>query len=163
MWTPATIAVLVTTMAAAAEAAQGQAPREAPAARAPASTPASAQKPSDQKLPVSLERIRRELMQAKPTESERFENFRLLTSLHVYGQAPEFELFAPGESVGSPSGAARYGSVTHQELLAQVTPREFRPPVMNLSGGLFSLSNWIADKRREAQRRKETEERQRQK
>jgi hypothetical protein len=150
-------AALLATMVAAGQPAQAQPPRQTPASTQPAASTAD-----QPKLPVSLDRIRRDLLTAKPTQTERFENFRLLTSMHVYGQAPEFELFMPGESIGSPSSAARYGVVTHQELLAQATPREFRPPVMNLSGGLFSLSNWIADKRREAKRRKETEERQKQ-
>ena len=133
--------------------------REAAAAKAPATT---APAPT---LPVSLTRIRRQLAQ-EPTQTERFENFRLIASLQVYGQAPRFELFTeenryanigPNRYGATP---ARYGSPTHAEFLSQVTPDNFEAPVMNLSGGLFSLTNWIADKKREAQRRKETEERQ---
>ena len=130
-----------------------------PAAKAPATT---APAPP---LPVSLKRIRTQLAQ-ETTHTERFENFRLIASLQVYGQAPRFELFTeenryanigPNRYGATP---ARYGSPTHAEFLSQVTPDNFEAPVMNLSGGLFSLTNWIADKKREAQRRKETEERQ---
>ena len=117
------------------------------------------------KLPVSLTRIRRDL--AKETkQTERFENFRLISTLQVYGQAPQFDLFTEENPYGNIGGnrygntPARYGSPTHSEFLSQVTPDNFEAPVMNLSGGLFSLTNWISDKKREAQRRKETEERQ---
>lgn len=117
------------------------------------------------KLPVSLPRIRRQLAE-EPKQTERFENFRLISSLQVYGQAPDFEVFTEANPYGNIGanryGAtpARYGSPTHAEFLSQVTPDNFEAPVMNLSGGLFSLTNWILDKKREAQRRKETEERQ---
>jgi hypothetical protein len=115
-------------------------------------------------LPVSLARIRRGL--ARPaTPAERFENFRLLTIQNVYGVGPGFELFTPDEraAVGGPgAGAMRYGGVTHNEFLAQVAPRNFQAPVMNLSGGVMSLTNWAAEKRREAKRRKEAEARKKQ-
>jgi hypothetical protein len=117
------------------------------------------------KLPVSLPRIRRQLAR-ETKQTERFENFRLISSLHVYGQGPQFEVFSAEDRYGNigpnryGAVAARYGSPTHAEFLSQVTPDNFEAPVMNLSGGLFSLSNWIAEKKREAQRRKETEERQ---
>jgi hypothetical protein len=129
---------------------------------APRSTPAATATP---KLPVSLSRIRRQLAEP-PKESERFENFRLISSLQVYGQAPRFDLFTEENRYGNIGAnrygavASRYGSPTHAEFLSQVTPDNFEAPVMNLSGGLFSLSNWIAEKKREAQRRKETEARQ---
>jgi hypothetical protein len=126
------------------------------------SAPATATTPT---LPVSLPRIRRQLAQ-ETKQTERFENFRLISSLEVYGQAPRFELFEsenPYANIGPNRYGAvpsRYGSPTHAEFLSQVTPDNFEAPVMNLSGALFSLSNWITDKKREAQRRKETEERQ---
>jgi hypothetical protein len=133
--------------------AQEQAP--APAAQPSAPAPES-------KLPVSLDRIRRQLRQQSTVETERFEDFRLLTSLNVYGQSPRFELFSPDDRRGIPgsAGPIRYGGMTHQEFLQQVTPRNFQAPVMNLSGAAFSLGNWISEKRREAQRRKEAEARQ---
>jgi hypothetical protein len=148
-------------MAAALSIAAGQepSPQTAPP---PATRPAPEPAP---KLPVSLPRIRRELAR-ETKQTERFENFRLISSLQVYGQAPRFEVFDsenPYANIGPNrygAVASRYGSPTHAEFLSQVTPDNFEAPVMNLSGALFSLSNWIADKKREAQRRKETEERQ---
>lgn len=116
------------------------------------------------KMPVSLARIRRGL-ERTPTYQERFEDFRLLTIQNVYGFGPAFELYAPDDaaaSVGVGAGAARYGGVTHSEFLAQLAPRNFQAPVMNLSGGVMALTNWAAQKRREAQRRKEAEARKKQ-
>lgn len=133
-----------------------------PGTAAPTATSAPAPAPPGA-LPVSLERIRRQLREQNATsELERFEDFRLLTSLNVYGSAPRFELFTPDDSVNTVSsiGPVRYGGMTHQEFLQQVTPRNFQAPVMNLSGGLFSLTNWLSDKRRESARKKDTEARQ---
>jgi hypothetical protein len=127
-------------------------------------SPAPAVRAEVDKMPVSLARIRRGLERV-PTFEERFENFRLLTIQNVYGFGPGFELFTPDDAaatVGAGAGAARYGGVTHSEFLSQVAPRNFQAPVMNLSGGVMSLTNWAAQKRREAQRRKEAEARKRQ-
>ena len=158
--------LLVTALAGPAivsEPAEPAAQQEPSAGHTPArSTGAPPAQSSDQKLPVSLSRIRRQL-QKQPIETERFEDFRLLTSLHVYGQAPQFQLFAPSDDPRSVTGPGpiRYGGMTHKEFLQQVTPRNFQAPVMNLSSGMFSLANWMADKKREAQRRKEIEARKR--
>jgi len=148
-------------MIAAALAASPQGASQPPEGAASSSRPGvESQAPSAPASPGSLARIRRQLERKTPTETERFENFRLLTSLNVYGAAPRFELFSPNDAAspyGGGPGPVRYGGMTHQEFLSQVTPREFQAPVMNLSSGLFSLSNWIAEKRREAQRRKDAE------
>ena len=138
----------------------GQTPQ--PDARTPATPSVDVDK-----LPVSLSRIRRELGR-ETTSEERFENFRLLTALTVYGQGPRIDFFTDFEdaSFESVPGAVRYGGVTHSEFLAQVQPKNLpygnsRPPIANLSGNLFSLSNWARDKKREAQKRKEEEARKR--
>jgi hypothetical protein len=148
-------------MIAVALAASPQAASQPAEGAAPSSRPGvQSQAPSAPVTPGSLTRIRRQLERKTPTESERFENFRLLTSLNVYGAAPRFELFSPGDAAspyGGGPGPVRYGGMTHQEFLSQVTPREFRPPVMNLSSGLFSLSTWLSQ--RESQRRKDAEAR----
>ncbi len=136
-------------------------------ARQEAATPSAREKRTSaptadiDRLPISLSRIRRELAEAA-SYRERFEDFRLITILNVYGQAPRFELFTPEEEASlQGGGGVRYGSPTHSEFLAQVAPRNFRAPVMNLSGNLFSLTSAVAERRREAQRRREDEERRR--
>jgi hypothetical protein len=116
------------------------------------------------KLPVSLTRIRRELRRDVKSE-ERFENFRLLTSLQVYGEAPGIEFFTTleDESFKSPPGAVRYGGVTHSEFLAQVQPKNLpygnsRPPIANLSGNTISLWGAAKDKNKEAEKKRKKEE-----
>ena len=123
-----------------------------PATSTPARAQAPAAAPADRadvdKLPVSLRRIRRQLGREVKSE-ERFENFRLLTTLQVYGEAPSIEFFTTleDESFESPAGAVRYGGVTHSEFLSQVQPKNLpygnsRPPIANLSGNVISLLDW---------------------
>jgi hypothetical protein len=116
------------------------------------------------KLPVSLRRIRRELRR-EVTSEERFENFRLLTTLQVYGEAPAIEFFTTleDETFKSPPGAVQYGGVTHSEFLAQVQPKNLpygnsRPPIANLSGNTISLWGAAKDKNKEAEKKKKKEE-----
>jgi hypothetical protein len=134
---------------------------------------AGAQQPATQpavradvdKLPVSLQRIRRGLAR-EVTSEERFENFRLLTILQVYGAAPTLEFFTEleDETFKSAPGAVQYGGVTHSEFLSAVQPKNLpygnaRPPIANLSGNGFSLLSWAQNKRREEARKKAEEER----
>src|SRR5690554_6279388 len=79
-------------------------------------------------IPVSLTRIRRELAR-DAREDSRFEDFRLLTTLHVFGVAPPIQLFTPEEEMDLGGyGGVRYGSPTHFEFLSQVQPPNFRAP-----------------------------------
>ncbi len=103
------------------------------------------------KLPSSVVRVKRELAR-QTRETERFEDFRLFSTLTVYGQAPDIQVLAPSDfTVGA---APPYGGMTHGEFVNQVTPANFRAPVANVSGAAYSMFTALK-KRREEQRTRE--------
>jgi len=116
----------------------------APAAQATQAGPASAQAepqasrngpaagealPTPEQLGVSFERIKRELKETPPTP-------RTSSVLHlefhvdVYGKAPKIDLLAGVDL--RPTGAVRYGGMTHQEFLDVTTPQAFKSPPADL-------------------------------
>jgi hypothetical protein len=105
----------------------------------------------DPELPVSLERIRRELLQQTRTTESR-DGLRLSYYVEVYGRAPRLELFTPEDNlVNSP---VMYGGMTHQEFLRVVTPEEFRAPAADISGAIAALIKWAADKKKPSTRQR---------
>jgi hypothetical protein len=90
------------------------------------------------RLPVDLERIHRGLRESAVREER--EGLNLRYTVEVYGQAPPIELFAPGANLAS--GPVPGGAPTHREMIAHVTPKEFRAPAADLR----ALLRWIAER-----------------
>ncbi len=90
------------------------------------------------KLPVSLERIKRRLDRLTPTHEER-SLLRLSDYIEVYGRLPRIDLV---QGFDVHNGPVPYGAPTHAELLAELlavmSPREFRPAVAKLN----SIIGW---------------------
>lgn len=90
------------------------------------------------RLPLDLERIQRELQASK--EEQGGDGLNLRYQVEVFGRAPELELFTPEDNLAH--GPVPYGAPTHSQIIEHITPREYRPPVMDLS----ALMRWLADK-----------------
>ncbi len=87
-----------------------------------------------EKLPVSLERIKRQLDRLPPTHEER-SLLRLSSYIEVYGRLPRIDLV---QGFDVHNGPVPYGAPTHAELLAVMSPRELRPAVAKLN----SIIGW---------------------
>lgn len=88
-------------------------------------------------LPVSLERIRRQLRELpESTES----NLRLSYYIEVYGRAPAVDLFG---GFDLHTGPVPYGGPTHAEFLDVVTPQPFRTPAVDLLAPTKALFDWL--------------------
>jgi hypothetical protein len=99
----------------------------------------TADRPVDVKqLPVSVERISRELRQSAVREERDGMNLRYF--VEVYAQAPRIQLFTPQDNLLN--GPVPYGAPTHREILDVITPREFRSPAMDFN----ALFYWLANK-----------------
>ena len=92
-----------------------------------------------ERLPLNLERIRRELNQAI-TVTEEQDGLNLRYQIEVFGRAPEIQLFTAEDNLKN--GPVPYGAPTHQEIINHITPPEFRSPVMDFN----SLFRWLAEK-----------------
>ena len=90
------------------------------------------------RLPIDLANITRQLRQTQSTESHTGLHIRY--TIDVYGTAPRIELFTKGDNLAS--GPVPYGAPTHREMINQVTPIEFRAPIMDFS----ALLRWLADR-----------------
>jgi hypothetical protein len=95
-------------------------------------------------LPVSLERIRRELVATTRTTSSAQDPLRLEYFIDVYGRAPRIELFTREENLTS--APVMYGGMTHQEFMQVVTPQEFRAPAADIPGAIAALVKWLSEK-----------------
>ncbi len=93
------------------------------------------------RLPVSLQRIQRELAQSAREREER-DGVNLRYIIDVFGQAPPIELFTREDNLRN--GPVPYGAPAHKEMIYMMTPQEFRAPVMDL-GAAF---RWLSDKSR---------------
>ena len=101
-----------------------------------------AQEPIDvSRLPISLEKIQRELRESAIREER--DGLNLRYTIEVYGQAPPIELFAPGEDLVY--GPVPQSAPTHREMIEHVTPKEFRAPAADLS----ALMRWLAERANE--------------
>lgn len=110
------------------------------AQQAPPQRPATADRPSVDvdRLPLNLNRIRRELQHA--ADIERRDGLNLRYTVQIYGAAPPLDLFGPDTNLKT--GPVPYGAPTHQEMIDFVTPQEFRTPVMDFS----ALMRWLAER-----------------
>ena len=102
------------------------------------------------KMGVDLSRIKRELAQAQAADEAAAEDpLRLTFRVEVVGIAPKIDLLE-GFSV---DGAVPYGPPTHQEVLDQLTPQEYRSPVIPF----YSLAILAAQKLFQYNKKKQCE------
>jgi hypothetical protein len=90
------------------------------------------------RLPVDVQRIHRELRQSATREEREGLNLRYF--IDVYGQAPPIVIFGADDNLTS--GPVPYGGPTHQEMLQQMTPKEFRSQPADISG----LIRWLTER-----------------
>ena len=100
---------------------------------------AGAQQVDVSRLPINIERIRRELTVALSDHEQR-EGLNLHYQIEVFGRAPAIKLFTAADNLKN--GPVPYGAPTHREMVDQMTPQEFRAPIMDFS----ALFKWLADK-----------------
>jgi len=100
---------------------------------------AAQQTPVDVKrLPLDLTKVTRQLRQTAGTEMHNSLHIRY--SIDVYGQAPRIELFTKQDNLAT--GPVPYGAPTHRDMINQVTPIEYRAPIMDFS----ALVRWLTDR-----------------
>jgi hypothetical protein len=92
-------------------------------------------------LPVSLDRIKRELAisYARPADP-----LRLHYYVEVYGKMQRLDLLK-GEDLSS--AAVPYGGPTHKDILYQITPEEFRSPPADIGALVALLAQWLSGKK----------------
>jgi hypothetical protein len=93
-----------------------------------------------EQLPIDLKRIQRELRQARDIEER--EGLNLRYTIHIYGSAPPLQIF--NEDANLANGPVPYGAPTHQEIINQITPIEYRAPFADFS----ALMRWLADRKK---------------
>jgi hypothetical protein len=81
------------------------------------------------KMGIDLSRIRRELAEPEPAGAAE-DPLRLKFRVEVVGTAPKID-FLEGFNVDGP---VSYGPPTHQEVLDQLTPQEYRSPTVPIFG-----------------------------
>jgi hypothetical protein len=90
------------------------------------------------RLPLDLERIERGLRQSSIREERDGLNLRYIVD--VFGQAPRLAIFTPDANLVS--GPVPYGAPSHKEVIAHITPREYRAPAADFS----ALLRWLAER-----------------
>ena len=81
------------------------------------------------RLPINVARIGRQLRQTQVREER--DGLRLRYEIQVYGEAPRFKLVTPLDNLllgGVPNSAP-----THNDMIRQMTPKEFSTPVFSIS------------------------------
>lgn len=86
-------------------------------------------------LPVSLERIKRQLDRLPVAESER-DVLRLSFYVRVYARAPKVNVF---EGFDVHNGPVPYAAPTHATMRDITTPIEFRSPAVNIG----DVPGWV--------------------
>jgi len=119
-------AVLLVSLAPSARAADGD-EQPAPSAQVDVS-----------KLPINVNRIHRQLRQTTVREERDGLNLRYIVD--VYGRAPQLELFTKQDNLRD--GAVPNSAPTHQDMLNQMTPQEYRAPAADFS----NLLRWFQGK-----------------
>ena len=79
-------------------------------------------------LPVSVSRIGRQLRQAATIEERN--GLRLKYTIQVYGEVPPLKLVTPLDNLLT--GDVPNSSPTHNDMIRQMTPKEFSAPVIGL-------------------------------
>lgn len=90
------------------------------------------------RLPLDLARIQQELRQSAGEEQR--DGLNLEFQIEVFGKAPDITLFGPDDNLRN--GPVPYGAPTHSEIVEQITPRQYRAPVMDFS----ALMRWLTEK-----------------
>jgi hypothetical protein len=110
---------------------------------APLQAGQSAVTPSTDTLPLvaDLERIKTALRAEEPIG---LGGLRFSEYAEVHGRAPAFD---PLWNVDLNSEAVRYGSPTHDEMVALMTPRNFRTRGMNVAGVVQQFARWLRGRR----------------
>jgi hypothetical protein len=108
----------------------------------------SGNRPGDD-LPVSLDRIRRQLAVTPTRTRSSKAGLRLEYYVDVYGRAPRLELFLPTEHITN--APVMYGGMTHQEFLQVITPQEFKAPPADIGSAVAALVKWLSDKQKNGQ------------
>jgi hypothetical protein len=81
------------------------------------------------RLPINVARIGKQLRRVE--EREERDGLRLRYNIQVYGDAPRFKLVTPLDNLlvgGVPNSAP-----THNDMIRQMTPKEFSTPVFSVS------------------------------
>ena len=81
----------------------------------------------------------RALRQVASTQSENH-GLKIRYTIDVYGQAPRIEFFTKQDNLQT--GPVPYGAPTHREMINQVTPIEYRAPIMDFN----ALLRWLTDR-----------------
>jgi hypothetical protein len=104
---------------------------------------------SAEPVPISVERIRRELERPR---SARDAALRLDYYIEVYGRTAALDAYLASMDF---TGPARHGGPSHRDILHMITPQEFRPPVADIG----ALVRWINQKLEERQKEREARRR----
>jgi hypothetical protein len=100
---------------------------------------------SAESMPISVERVRRELSRQAPTGNV---SLRLDYYVEVYGKTAALAAFLEGTDF---TGPAPYGGPTHRDILNMITPQQFRAPAADIG----ALINWINQKLKERQKERD--------
>lgn len=90
------------------------------------------------RLPLSLERIGRELRQS--TIREERDGLNIRYKVEVFGQAPPLVVFTREDNLVV--GPVPYGAPTHREIINHITPQEYRAPAADFA----ALLRWLAER-----------------
>jgi hypothetical protein len=100
---------------------------------------AAQQTPVDvSRLPIDLSKVTRQLRQAPASEAHTA--LRIRYAIEVYGAAPRLQFYTREDNLVA--GPVPYGAPTHRDMLNQMTPIEYRAPVMDFG----ALMRWLTDK-----------------
>ena len=89
-------------------------------------------------LPVNLQRIQKAIQQSSSSESR--EGLRIRYQVDVFGRAPVLEFFTNQDDLVN--GPVPRSAPTHNDMLYQMTPQEFRAPAADFT----TLMRWLANK-----------------
>jgi len=92
------------------------------------------------RLPIDVERIRRELRQSGERQTQ--DGLNVEFQIDVFGRAPSLQLFTEADNLTT--GPVPYGGPTHQQMLEMMTPKEFSSPTMDFN----ALFRWLMEKTR---------------
>ena len=80
------------------------------------------------RLPINVARIGRQLRQADVREERN--GLRLKYTIQVYGELPKLKLITPLDNLLT--GGVPNSAPTHNDMIRQMTPKEFSAPVIGL-------------------------------
>ena len=81
------------------------------------------------RLPINVARIGKQLRQTQVREERN--GLRLRYDIQVYGEAPRFKLVTPLDNLLL--GNVPNTAPTHNDMIRQMTPKEFSTPVFSIS------------------------------